>query len=133
MQYKLTDSPLVRLDHGAIARMAHEALRTYCLLVYDSPAATWADAPAPVRQQMCDLVRRLSEHPGETPEQFHSNWMAPLVADGWKHGDRRDNIHKTHPHLVAFADLSPKYRSKQAMLFALIGHLLDPSKLSTGC
>lgn len=125
-KHKLSVSPMIQLDHQGIARLVHETMRTYCVMVYDTPAPTWADAAQAHRQHTCDLVRHLSQHPDESPEQYHEAWRAPLVAAGWQPAEHRDAFRKTHPHLVPWADLSPKYRSKQALMFALIRHLLRP-------
>ncbi len=125
-KHKLSVCPMIQLDHQGIARLVHETMRTYCLMVYDTPAATWADAVQAQRQHTCDLVRHLSLHADETPEQYHEAWRAPLLAAGWVPGEYRDSYKKVHPHLVPWGDLSAKYRSKQALMFALIKHLLRP-------
>lgn len=129
-QMTTTACPVIRLDHQQVARIAHEALRSYCLTVYDNPAPPWADAHEQVRAEMVALVGYLARTPGATPRSKHGEWLADATARGFHQGERLDVRRKTHPLVVPFEELSPKYRSKQAMLFALITHLLDPS---TGC
>ncbi len=38
-------------------------------------------------------------------QAYHQSFYASRKADGWKHGDERDDAHKIHPWLVPFAEL----------------------------
>lgn len=44
------------------------------------------------------LVELLAEH-------VHDTWARRRRAEGWRYGDRRDDDARTHPGLVAYADL----------------------------
>ncbi len=36
----------------------------------------------------------------------HENWARRRIAEGWKHGPRRDDVKKEHPNLVPYEELS---------------------------
>lgn len=45
------------------------------------------------------LVERLAEH-------VHDVWAEGRLAEGWTYGPARDDVRKTHPGLVPYAELS---------------------------
>lgn len=36
----------------------------------------------------------------------HENWARQRIAEGWRHGPRRDDARKEHPNLVPYEELS---------------------------
>jgi hypothetical protein len=50
--------------------------------------------PGPIR----DLTELLARN-------THENWARQRIADGWKHGPRRDDARKEHPSLVPYEEL----------------------------
>ncbi len=122
----------IKLDHDAIARVAHESLRAYCARVADTPPDDWTQVGSEHRVMLDALVRHLAASPSCTPEDFHERWRAGMARQGWRHGDYRSVTRLTHPHMVPFDQLSARYRSKQALLFAVIHHLLAPGRSTAG-
>lgn len=47
---------------------------------------------------LADLTEKLAEN-------THDNWAAQRLAEGWTLGPKRDDEAKTHPCLVAYAEL----------------------------
>lgn len=45
------------------------------------------------------LAERLAEH-------VHDLWAEGRLAEGWTYGPRRDDVAKTHPGIVPYADLT---------------------------
>lgn len=43
--------------------------------------------------------------------QAHDIWDAKRLADGWTHGEARDDDRRTHPNLVPYEDLDDRDRS----------------------
>lgn len=39
-------------------------------------------------------------------EKVHETWAAGRLAEGWTYGPRRDDLLKTHPSLVPYAELA---------------------------
>lgn len=56
----------------------------------------------------------------QTPEENHANWVADLIARGWVHGDTYDIIARTHPALVAYADLPIEYKTNDFIFLSII-------------
>lgn len=38
-------------------------------------------------------------------ENAHDRWALRRLADGWRHGPARDDVARTHPLLIPYADL----------------------------
>ena len=119
---------MIRLDHDQIARLAHEAFRQACLLMYDSPPAPWADAAQGYRSAALDIVTQLVDNPSPsyTARVSHEDWRAAQVAAGWSFGTYRDATNKRSPLILTWEELSPKYRTKRSLMFATVRHLLHP-------
>jgi hypothetical protein len=50
------------------------------------------------------LLERLAEH-------VHDLWAEARMADGWRYGPVRDDVARTHPGLVPYADLTEEERA----------------------
>ncbi len=54
----------------------------------------------------------------ELSENTHDVWAAGRIAEGWKYGEKRDDVNKTTPCLVPYSDLpesEKEYDRKTAM------------------
>lgn len=56
-------------------------------------------------ESLLDGIRFQDEHPDNTPEQNHDNWMRMKIEQGWVFGEVKDFEKKTHPDLVQFNEL----------------------------
>ena len=56
-------------------------------------------------ESLLDGIQFQDEHPDNTPEQNHDNWMRMKIAQGWVYGENKDFDKKTHPDLVPFNEL----------------------------
>lgn len=80
-------------EDGAVgARSAARGFVTYI----PRPIDTDQIALAPELER---LVERLANH-------VHDLWAEARMAEGWTYGPRRDDVAKTHPGLVPYADLT---------------------------
>ena len=52
-----------------------------------------------LEQELQRLAERLAEH-------VHDLWAEARLAEGWTYGPRRDDVAKTHPGIVPYADLT---------------------------
>ena len=50
-------------------------------------------------------IKFQDEHPNNTPERNHKNWMEMKISQGWKYGKVKNFENKTHPDLVPFNEL----------------------------
>ncbi len=79
-----------------------------------------------VPKDLIDLVEQLAEI-------THDNWVRQRLADGWTHGQRRDDLLKEHPCIVPYDDLpeSEKEYDRKISLGVVqgmlaLGYRVDP-------
>lgn len=105
-----------------IARVCHDANRAWQIATADpAPSPSWDDAPEWQRNSAVDGVRQALA--GASPEELHLAWYDFKRADGWSHGEVKDADAKTHPCLVAYADLPEEQRRKDALFGAIVSAL----------
>jgi len=81
----------------------------------------WAERDETLRKQMVDIVKRyLAMERLPTPEEAHNSWMKSYFEMGWKYGEKRDPVLKTHPDLVPYNELPKDERDKDAIFLALV-------------
>ncbi len=103
----------------AIARLAYEVNRAYCVSLGDSFQPSWEQAPEQLRQNVRDDVARyLNGDHG--PEAAHEAWRAKKLADGWRHGHEQNDVHKTDPHLLPFSQLGQEQQAKEYIFHAVV-------------
>lgn len=104
----------------ACAKHAHEVNRAYCTSLGDASQAPWGEAPDWQKESVRAGASALLADPSRTPEASHEGWMAHKVADGWTYGPVKDADAKTHPCMVAYADLPPDQRAKDHLFRAAV-------------
>ena len=98
----------------AAARAAHEANRAYCKHVLkDLSILSWDATSEENRQSSRIGVRGVLG--GNDPEQSHALWMATRLAAGWVYGELKDEVARTHPCLVPYAELPQAQRAKDRL------------------
>lgn len=110
------------MDPIDIARVCHEANRALQLVASDpAPSPEWDNAPEWQRESAIEGVREAQA--GATPEELHESWCAFKTDDGWTYGETKDSAAKTHPCLVAYAELPGEQRRKDAVFQAVVAAL----------
>ena len=81
----------------------------------------WERRDTAFRKQFVDVVARyLVMEKLPTPEEAHDSWMESYFRMGWKYGEKRDPILKTHPDIVPYWDLPQDERDKDAIFLASV-------------
>lgn len=62
--------------------------------------------PKPIDTSEIVLPEQLLQLTEEIAENVHENWSVGRISEGWTYGEQRDDIKKTHPCLVPYAELS---------------------------
>ena len=77
--------------------------------------------PAPIDTSAVTLPPSLNELQERLAENAHDVWAAQRLAQGWTHGERRDDASKKHPCLVPYEQLpeSEKEYDRQAAMQTL--------------
>lgn len=105
-------------SHEQIAEVCHETNRAYCRVIGDNSQVAWADAPEWQRTSAIEGVAGALA--GNTPEQQHESWLAGKARDGWVWGPVKDADAKEHPCFVAYANLPPEQRIKDALYIGVV-------------
>lgn len=104
-----------------IARVCHEANRAWCVIHGDTSQSEWDVAEPWQRQSAIEGVAVALG--GATPEQQHAAWCEAKTLAGWVHGDVKNSTVRTHPCLVAYADLPAEQREKDHLFVAIVSAL----------
>lgn len=106
------------MTHEEIAEICHETNRAYCSVIGDNSQLPWAMAPQWQRDSAVRGIATALE--GATPEQQHEAWAKDKLATGWTFGPVKNPDIKEHPCLVAYAELPPEQRVKDALFVAVV-------------
>ena len=104
----------------AIARVAHEVNRTYCMSLGDYSQPLWEDAPQWQQDSAVAGVEMHLADPTAGPESSHKAWMRKKVNEGWVYGDAKDPEKKTHPCIKPFGDLPQEQRAKDYIFMGIV-------------
>lgn len=104
----------------AIARVAHEVNRSYCVALGDHSQLPWEAAPDWQKRSAINGVTLHLNDPKAGPEASHKSWMAEKLADGWVYGPFKDAERKTHPCLVPFVQLPTEQRAKDHIFCGVV-------------
>lgn len=108
----------------AIAQVAHEANRVYCVTLGDNSQPAWHDAPDWQQVSAIKGVLAIIEGRVTAPEHSHISWAAEKQRDGWKYGAVKDPDKKEHPCLVPFEELPVEQQLKDYLFFAVVTALI---------
>jgi len=101
-----------------IAGKAHEMNRRWCELHGDDSQGPWSEAPGWQTKSAMNGVRAALA--GATPAELHANWMLEKVDQGWNYGPEKDPENKSHPCIVAYAELPAEQRAKDSIFHAVV-------------
>ena len=62
--------------------------------------------PQPIDTSGAQLTEEILELTERLAENAHELWARQRLAEGWRHGPRRDEIKKEHPSLIPYEKLS---------------------------
>jgi hypothetical protein len=113
----------------AIARVCHTVNMEYCRAFGDYSQPTWENAPEWQKQSARTGVQLHLNNPEASPASSHESWMDEKLRDGWKYGETKDPVNKTHPCIVPFEDLPPEQRAKD-FIFRGIVHAIVTEQMS---
>jgi hypothetical protein len=103
-----------------IARVFHEANRGWCAANGDDSQITWEEAPQWQRDSSIDSVKFALAHPDAPDSAQHDAWMETKLSQGWRYGEVKDGVAKTHPCLVPFEQLPAEQQAKDRLLQAIV-------------
>lgn len=104
----------------SIAKVAHDANRSYCETLGDWTQRSWEDAEDWQKKSAIEGVHFRLRNPMASSGAQHAAWMADKIADGWKWGPTKNADKKEHPCLVAYDDLPIAQKVKDALFCAVV-------------
>jgi ryanodine receptor 2 len=91
--------------------------------------------PRPIDTDDVELEPALDRLLEQLAEHVHDLWAEARLGEGWTYGRRRDDVAKTHPGLVPYAELTDEEkaydrRTAAGTLRAIValGYRIDPSQ-----
>lgn len=108
------------LSTEEVARMCHEANRSYCISIGDTSQPSWDDAPDWQKESARIGVTAHLASPGMTAEQSHESWLETKRADGWSYGPKKDPENKRHPCFLPYKELPEEQRIKDHIFKAVV-------------
>jgi DNA-binding transcriptional MerR regulator len=104
-----------------IASVIHDANRRLQIIQGDPrPSPLWDEAPEYQARESTRSVEAALADPVRTAEENHQGWMDRLAADGWTHGEVKDEAARTHPLLVPWEQLPEEARQKDRLFIAIV-------------
>lgn len=70
-----------------------------------------AYTPKPIDTDGVELPESLVLLSEQLARNVHEVWSANRIKEGWKYGEERDDLKKTHPCLVSYEEL-PEYEKE---------------------
>ena len=103
-----------------IAKVCHETNRAFCQTLGDNSQKPWDEAEQWQRDSAIKGVHFRIGNPNAPASAQHDAWTADKVADGWKYGEVKDAVVKTHPCLVDYDLLPIEQRLKDYLFQAVV-------------
>lgn len=112
------------MDTQQIAKVCHEANRSYCESIGDNSQPLWDDAPTWQRKSAITGVEfhlnNLRSGLKPSPSGSHESWLKEKTADGWKYGETKDPAKKEHPCFLPYNELPLEQRMKDYIFSAIV-------------
>jgi len=106
-----------------IAKVCHDANRSYCQTLGDDSQKSWDDAPSWQRDSAIKGVEFRLANPDAPASAQHESWLRQKETDGWSYGPIKDPAAKLHPCCVPYGELPFEQRLKDALFGAIVGAL----------
>ena len=104
----------------AIAKVCHEANRTWCQALGDDTQETWYIAPDWQKDSAIKGVIFHLQNPDASPSASHDAWLEEKYQAGWTYGPVKDAEKKQHPCLIPFDQLPPEQQAKDKLFKAIV-------------
>jgi hypothetical protein len=107
----------------AIAKVCHEANRAWCESNGDNSQKPWDQAEGWQRISAIAGVEFALANPDAPDSAQHDAWVADKLREGWKFGEMKDAVAKTHPCIVPFENLPRHQQAKDKLFKAVVRSL----------
>lgn len=109
-----------------IARVCHETNRALQNVLGDPcPSDPWDALSSDARQASIYGVHQAQQ--GKSPEEMHDLWMSFMIDHGWKYGEKKNEVERTHPNILPFNHISEGEQLKDKIFLTIVHHLSEVS------
>lgn len=106
-----------------IAKVCHEANRSYCEAIGDNSQKLWHDAQPWQKDSAIEGVTFCLNNPDAPASANHESWLENKKAAGWTYGKYKDEQKKKHPCIVPYDELPLEQRLKDVLFKAVVASL----------
>lgn len=103
-----------------VAKLVHEINKLYCAHMGDYSLSNWKDSPSWQKESIISGIKNIIQNPNQTPEESHNKWLKYKEEEGWKYGNVKDSILKTHPCFLPYNDLPEQQKLKDIIFISMV-------------
>jgi len=113
------------------ARAAHDVVRAYRQGLGDLSQQCWRTAPDWQKQSARARARCVLANPWIAPDDLHEQWMARMLAEGWKLGGAEDADKLEHPDVKPWHELADEARMVNVLFAAVVRQMEEAVRRKT--
>ncbi|MCC6867055.1 MAG: hypothetical protein IT280_12945 [Ignavibacteria bacterium] len=106
-----------------IAKVCHDANKSYCEAIGDLSQKSWDEAEDWQRESAIKGVEFKQDNPEAGNSAQHEAWLKDKEAEGWVYGPVKDPIKKEHPCMVPYDELPEEQKKKDALFSSIVNAL----------
>jgi hypothetical protein len=106
-----------------IAKVCHDANKSYCEAIGDNSQKSWEDAPEWQQASAMGGVEFCKDNPDAPPSANHDSWLKQKEQEGWKYGPVKNVETKEHPCYVPYDELPEDQKKKDSLFKAIVAAL----------
>jgi len=111
------------MDNIGIAKVCHEANRSYCQTIGDFSQLEWEACPNWQKESAVKGVEFCLANPDAPASANHDSWLEEKRKDGWKYGAVKSAEAKEHPCFVPYEELPEVQKAKDYLFKAVVSAL----------
>lgn len=113
------------MDFQRTAKVCHEVNKAFCESIGDQSQPDWENAPQWQKDSaLAGVKAHVESNFTMKPEDSHVSWLKQKELDGWKFGEIKDPVAKTHPCFRPYSELPAEQKTKD-FLFKAVVHALE--------
>ena len=113
------DNGLTHVEN--VAKITHQANKTYCESLGDNSQVDWEFAPEWQKKSAIQGVLFNFQNPDAPASASHESWLKVKEEDGWTYGETKGVEAKTHPCFVPYDELPESQKLKDSLFKAICG------------
>lgn len=120
------------IDEGmktTIAGVCYGAFRNWTFIIERRRLPDWHDADFIARNDFIRgvfyIISNAEKDIYTTPEMLHIEWIEHKTSMGWKHGDTKCLINRTHPLMLPWEQLNNRQRLPSSLFVSIVDTFLE--------